>query len=195
MSSRLGHYLALGALAFMAVGWLVVLRPASLGGPATYIVIRGDSMEPTYTTGDLVVVQAATSYSVGEVVAYRVPDGDIGEGLVVVHRIAGGSGQDGYTMRGDNNPALDPWTPRDGDVAGRAWLCLPLVGRLIAFIHQPVVAGALGAAVVIAFAIWDATPSSGTPGPVRPAAQRLRRRRAPAGSRQNGSDGTNDAIA
>ncbi|MEO7296594.1 MAG: signal peptidase I [Candidatus Limnocylindria bacterium] len=160
MKRRLAHHLALCALALLAIGWLVVLRPASLGGPATYVVIRGDSMEPTYATGDLVIVQAAATYAVGDVVAYRVPDGDIGEGLVVVHRIAGGSGADGYTLRGDNNPALDPWTPRDTDVAGRVWLHVPNLGRLIAFVHQPVIAGALGAAIMVAFIVLRAPRSA-----------------------------------
>lgn len=157
MKRRLPHHLALGALVLLALGWLVVLRPASLGGPATYVVIRGESMEPTYASGDLVIVQAARHYAVGDVVAYRVPDGDIGEGLVVVHRVVGGSGSEGYTLRGDNNPALDPWTPRDGDVAGRAWMHVPYLGRLIAFVHQPVTAGALGAAIVVAFVVLGAS--------------------------------------
>lgn len=179
MSERLGHYLSLGALVLLAAAWFVVLRPASLGGPATYVVIRGDSMEPTYATGDLVVARADTSYSVGEVVAYRVPDGDLGAGLVVVHRIAGGSGQGGYTMQGDNNPALDPWTPRNDDVAGRAWLHVPLVGGLIAVIHQPVVAGALATSVVIAFLVGRAVPSPRAPVPTGPAQGRPGRRRVP----------------
>ena len=159
---RLGHYLALSALGLLFVGWALLLRPPSLGGPTTYVVIRGDSMQPTYSTGDLVVARAAPAYAVGDIVAYRVPDGEIGEGVVVVHRIVGGDGINGYTLRGDHNPSLDPWTPRSGDVVGRAWLELPQAGRIVAFIHQPIAAGALAAGIVISLLLLRA-PGSRSP--------------------------------
>jgi signal peptidase len=164
---RLGHYLSLGVLGLLFVGWALVLRPASLGGPATYVIIRGNSMEPAYVTDDLVVVRAADAYVVGDVIAYRVPEGEIGEGVVVVHRIVGGDGTNGYTMRGDNNPSLDPWTPRSGDVVGRAWVEIPQLGRLVAFIHQPVAAGALAAGTVITLLLLRG-PSPTSPTRVQP---------------------------
>jgi signal peptidase len=128
--------------------WAVFLRPASLGGSVTYLVIRGNSMEPTYHSGDLVVVKAAEAYSIGEIVAYRVPAGEIGAGHLVIHRIIGGDGQVGFLLRGDNNPSVDPWMPRAGDVAGASWAVLPGVGRLLSTIHQPAVAGALAVAAL-----------------------------------------------
>ena len=39
MSRKVGHYLSLGALAFMLVTWALLLRPASLGGPVTYLIV------------------------------------------------------------------------------------------------------------------------------------------------------------
>src|SRR5205814_6222158 len=111
------RYLSLTALAAVIVLWMLFLRPASLGGPVSYIIIRGSSMLPTYTSGDLIIVRTAPDYRVGDVVAYRVPAGDIGSGLIVIHRIVG-SGQSAFTMRGDNNAAIDPWSPRPDDVLG-----------------------------------------------------------------------------
>ncbi|MEA2620753.1 MAG: signal peptidase [Chloroflexota bacterium] len=129
--------------------WVVLLRPQSLGGPALYIVIRGTSMLPTYQNGDLVVIEAAPRYAAGDAVAYRVPSGEIGEGHVIVHRITGGDGTDGFTVQGDNNNAVDPWMPRATDVAGKSWVVVPGVGRLIAIVHQPVIAGGLAAGVMV----------------------------------------------
>jgi signal peptidase I len=136
-------------VAIVIIGlWAVFLRPQSLGGPATYLVIRGNSMEPTYHGGDLVIVREAPSYTTGDIVAYRVPAGEIGAGHVVIHRIAGGDGQAGYLLQGDNNPSVDPWMPRLGDIAGRSWVVIPGAGRLLSTIHQPAVAGALAVAAL-----------------------------------------------
>jgi signal peptidase I len=133
----------------LAAAWAVTLRPTTLGGPATYIVVRGDSKLPTYHSGDLVVLRAAAAYGPGDVVGYRVPDGEIGAGHVVLHRIVDGGGAAGFTVEGDNNPAPDPWRPHDADVAGKLWVLVPGLGRLITLAHQPVVAGALATSLVV----------------------------------------------
>jgi signal peptidase len=138
-----------GAAAAFVIGWAVTLRPASLGGPATYVVVRGDSMLPGFHSGDLAILQAGRDYERGDAIGYRVPAGEVGAGQVVVHRIVGGDGQAGYVMEGDNNPAPDPWLPREGDVAGKVWLLLPGVGRAIVIAHQPAVAGALAVSLLV----------------------------------------------
>jgi len=152
MSRKVGHYLSLGALAFLLVAWALLLRPASLGGPVTYIIVRGSSMQPTYAAGDLVIVRQASAYRVDDVVAYRVPDREIGAGHIVIHRIVGGD-DNGFTLRGDNNPSLDPWTPRASDIVGEAWLTAPGLGRILAAIHQPLLLAAFAAAVAVAMVL------------------------------------------
>jgi len=129
--------------------WVLSLRPQTLGGPAAYLVVRGDSMLPTYETGDLLLLRRADAYGIGDVVAYKVPAGELGEGHLVVHRIAGGDGSKGWIMLGDNNPAPDPWTPRDSDVVGRPWVALPGVGRAVAWLHQPIILAGLATALVV----------------------------------------------
>jgi signal peptidase len=138
-----------GSMVAVLAIWIVILRPQSLGGPASYIVVRGTSMLPTYQNGDLVIMQSAAVYAVGDAVAYRVPSGEIGEGHVIVHRITGGNGTDGFVVQGDNNNAIDPWMPRGTDIAGKSWAVVPGAGRLIAIIHQPVIAGGLAAGVMV----------------------------------------------
>ncbi|HKG57825.1 MAG TPA: signal peptidase I [Candidatus Limnocylindrales bacterium] len=162
--------------AFLAV-WIVVLRPQAIGGPALYIVVRGSSMLPTYENGDLVVVQAAPLYDVGDVVAYRVPDGEIGEGHVIVHRLTGADEGSGFLVTGDNNNAPDPWRPKAIDIAGKAWVSVHGVGRLVAFIHQPVVAGALGAALAVSIVLLRVPGVSEAPKPQRRVWRRPPRRR------------------
>ena len=170
--ARVGHYLAFVASALVIAFWIRVLRPAALGGPTSYIVIRGNSMLPTYASGDLVVVHTAATYQVSDVVAYRVPDGQIGSGLIVIHRIVW-VGHDGFTLRGDNNPSIDPWTPAASNVVGHAWFSVPGFGRVLAVIRSPVILGAMAASVAAAIVVtW------------RPR-ERRRRRRSPAGVREN----------
>jgi signal peptidase len=178
--------LELAAGVVLVVAWVVTLRPTSLGGPATYIVVRGDSMLPAIHSGDLVVLQAGSDYRPGDAIGYRVPDGEVGEGQVVVHRIVAGNGRSGFTMEGDNNPAPDPWLPHGGDVAGRIWLLLPGLGRAIVVAHQPAVAGALAVSllvmVVLARRPKGRQAPRPTPGPsVRPAGPGLRLRKRPRG--------------
>ncbi len=142
-------YLALGIAAL--VMWWLVLRPVGLGGPASYVVIRGDSMQPVYDTGDLVMMRAADSYAVGDIVGYRVPDGELGAGLLVIHRIVGGDPASGFVIQGDNNPAPDPWLPTADSVEGAALLAIPGVGRLLSFLHQPAALAALAVSFLVAW--------------------------------------------
>lgn len=142
--------------------WFVALRPQSLGGSVTYLVVRGDSMVPTYDGGDLVVIRAAERYAVGDVVAYRVPAGEVGAGHLVIHRIVGGDAETGFLLRGDNNPSVDPWMPRREDVAGTAWVSVAGVGKALAFVHKPAVMGALAVAL-LAMLVFLRTPARRQP--------------------------------
>ena len=145
-----GRVGAIGLAALLLVWW-IALRPVSLGGEVSYVMIRGTSMLPTYETGDLVIARSASDYGVGDVVAYRVPAGEVGAGRIVVHRIVGGDSTKGFILRGDDNPTIDPWMPAEQDVVGRQWLRFAQAGRVIALLHQPAALGALAAAVVIAW--------------------------------------------
>jgi signal peptidase I len=149
MSGVLWKALTLTFLCAVAIVWAFTLRPQTLGGPAMFVAVRGSSMLPTYQHGDLVVVQSAARYSVGEVVAYRVPAGQIGEGKVVIHRIISGDGIRGFTLKGDHNTAPDPWIPRQADMVGVATFRLPNAGRLVALVQEPVILAGLAAALVV----------------------------------------------
>ena len=151
--SRTANVVFAAALLAASAAWTVTLRPAALGGPVDYVLVRGVSMVPTFHSGDLVVVRHQASYRVGDVIAYRVPEGDVGAGSIVIHRIIGGSTGSGFDVRGDNNPAPDDWHPRAGNVLGKAWLVLPHGGSILAFLHAPVTLGSLAAGVAVAFMV------------------------------------------
>lgn len=129
------------ALALPLVGaaalWFFLLRPAFLGGPASYIMVSGPSMEPALHHGDLAVVRKQGSYSPGDIVPFRVPKGEPGEGAIVIHRIAGGTPEEGFVVQGDNKDAPDIWRPTPGDIVGKVWLHVPGAGRLLALLRDP----------------------------------------------------------
>lgn len=155
---RLGSLLL---LALVVASWFAVLRPAWLGGPASVVTIRGASMEPTYRYGDLVLLHHRPGYSPGDVVAFRVPDGEIGAGTVVIHRIIGGDATTGFVLQGDNNPEPDRWRPVPDDILGTAVLRIPWLGRLgVSLRSIPGIAllAGLAASLVVLVGIRDPSP-------------------------------------
>lgn len=137
----------------LAVVWLVLFRPTSLGGDATWLVIRGNSMLPVYRPGDLVVLRSAPTYAAGQIVAYAVPQDDIGEGQLIIHRLIGGDAASGFKVQGDNNPGLDPWSPTAHDIVGSEWFAIPGLGNVIAWIRQPATTGALASALIVSILV------------------------------------------
>jgi signal peptidase I len=135
--------LALGLA--LAVGWFLFLRPAQLGGPMTYTIVSGHSMDPTLATNDLLALRAQDEYEIGDVVTYRVPVGDPGAGHVIVHRIIGGNGTDGFITQGDNNPRPDLWKPTQEDVLGRLTVQVPHAGDVLMLVRSPLVVAMVGA--------------------------------------------------
>jgi len=134
--------------------WFTSLRPQKLGGPTTYVTIKGTSMLPTYDPGDLVVTRKASSYAKGDTVAFKVRKGDFGAGAVVIHRIIGGSAKEGFVLQGDNNPASDPWRPQPSDIAGRPMFRVPKLGLVLGFLHAPVPLAALATAIAVVFVLF-----------------------------------------
>lgn len=138
--------LVLGAIAL----WSVFLRPAPLGGSTGYVMVSGKSMEPLMHTGDLAVVRRQSTYAIGDVIAYRVPEGSVGRGMVVIHRVSGGDAANGYVLKGDNRDHPDVWRPRASDVVGELQWHVPHAGTALFLLRSPLVI----AAVAGFFAFW-----------------------------------------
>jgi signal peptidase I len=149
------------ALALLAA-WFVFLRPQGLGGPADYVMVSGTSMLPTMESGDLVVVTRRASYSVGDVVAFRVPEGDVGGGQQVIHRIIDGSARKGFVLQGDNRSAPDVWRPRPEDIVGAEWVRIPYAGTLLLFARNPFFVGPFAAFLFIGLALLRRRPDEAT---------------------------------
>jgi signal peptidase I len=162
----------------LAAGWFAFLRPTIWGGPLTYVVIRGTSMQPTYQPGDLVLVQKEAEYGPGDIVAYRVPDEDIDSDLILIHRIIGGSGEEGFTLLGDNNPDEDVWYPKNSDIVGRPVFHLPSVGLVLTFLRNPLVLASLAAGAAVSMILVPKPSDDGAANAsTQPSGRHARRRR------------------
>src|SRR5437763_7335750 len=138
---RLPRARTVAALAVQIVLVTAVLAfclPQSLGGRAGWVLVSGTSMLPHLHTGDLVLIEHQSDYRVGEVIAYRVPKGQVGAGHVVIHRIVGGNGRTGWRTKGDNRTAPDLWYPTNHDVVGAKLLRIPNAWFVLRVFHMPI---------------------------------------------------------
>ena len=124
-------------------------------------------MEPTLHHDDFVIVGRQDTYDEGDIVAYRIPGSETGAGAIVIHRIIGGSAEDGYLLQGDNRTTPDRWRPRSTDVVGRSLVSVPRAGTLLPFLRSPVIVSAFAGCMAFLFVYLGGRKpgSSGVPPP------------------------------
>lgn len=137
--------------------WMVVvciclaLWPASYGGRMGMVMVAGESMQPIYELGDAVITWREP-VEVGDIILYRIPEGVVGAGAPVIHRVIGGDGN-GWVTQGDNRAQPDDWHPTDLDVLGVAKWKIPLGGEVLAVVRSWWFIGAMGA-IAIGLFLW-----------------------------------------
>ncbi len=143
-------------LVLAAVGWLLFLRPEPLGGSTTYVIVSGVSMEPTLNDGDFVIARGQSDYEIGDIVVYAVPEGDVGAGARIIHRIIDEE-DDGFVIQGDNPDIKVPdiWRPTASEIEGKLWVVIPAVGRYLPLLRSPLVLALLAGA----FVFWVMYPA------------------------------------
>lgn len=158
------------------LGWYVMLRPTMLGGPTTYLIISGISMEPTFFDGDLVLVTRQAEYHVGDVIAYEIDDFYLTE-RYVIHRIVGKTPTGEFLTQGDNREDVDSWMPTSTQIIGRSFIQVPRVGRVVAFLQEEPWRLALAAGVAIILSVIPIGVSSNAQDRRQRRRQRLAQRR------------------
>jgi signal peptidase len=155
---------ALDAASFVVLiaTWWAFLAPAAFGGPASFVIVQGRSMEPAYSEGDLVVARAASEYRVDDVVIFRAADGR----RYIIHRIVGGDAVGGWATQGDGNVRADRWSVADDAIIGREWLVLPRIATAIASVQRAPFRFAAAVGLVVTALTLLAHP--GSPRPPRP---------------------------
>jgi signal peptidase I len=146
--SFLRRFLLLFGAVVLVATWFTWLRPTALGGSASYVIVVGSSMEPTYSDGDLVLIRAVERYDHGDVIAFRA-GGILDDPTRIIHRIVGDAADGAFVTQGDNRDRTDPWQPGPDDIIGRAELHVPMAGDLARFVARPEAVAALGGAAVL----------------------------------------------
>jgi signal peptidase len=117
------------ASVLVVAAWWSTIGPVGLGGPATFVIVEGRSMEPTLRSGDLVLARATSQHRVGDIVVFTTSDGR----SHVMHRLVAGDAVDGWMTRGDGNGRDDPWSLPDELILGRQLLVVPRGGSALAW--------------------------------------------------------------
>ena len=130
--SRLSSNFSALGLFLVLIGW-IMFAPAEIGGSTSYIILVGNSMEPQFNRGDLVLVRETSYYQVGDIVAYEQP-----EGGTIFHRIVNIDG-DSHTMSGDHNVWNDSYHPTNQEIIGKLWIHVPVAGKYLMLLRTPAV--------------------------------------------------------
>lgn len=155
MSRRKATVIA--GVSLLAALWFFALGPRQLGGPVTYIVTSGNSMEPGIHAGDLVLARESADYDVGDVVAYDSPDVK----KTVLHRVVDREG-DAFVLQGDNNDWIDSHTPTRQEVYGRQWIHVPGAGKVVEWLRSPI--GLAAVAGLVMLALYGGSRTTGRSG-------------------------------
>jgi signal peptidase I len=118
-------------LAGLTVVW-ILFAPSKIGGQTSYVIINGNSMEPGFHRGDLVLVKTAPEYREGDIVAYK----DAKMGAYVFHRIIAIK-QERFILQGDNNSWKDDYQPTHNEIVGKLWLRVPKMGVTVEWLRAP----------------------------------------------------------
>ena len=115
---------------------LLYLWPSFLGGDTEFTILSGKSMLPTIPSGSLAITKKAFDYEVGEIVAFVQKEGGVTK--VVVHRIIEKI-DNGFIIKGDNNPENDPGIISPEKIIGKVIFVTPYLGYLALFLKNPLV--------------------------------------------------------
>ena len=131
----------------ISIPFILYFWPTALGGDTTVLIVQGTSMLPHILPGSLVVAKEAPSYGTDDIVAYQWKQGTATKNIV--HRIIAET-DNGFVIKGDNNPRKDPGFYTEDDVLGTVLFATPYVGDLLGLLKNPVVlvlSGAVMAAI------------------------------------------------
>ena len=118
---------------FVALMFWLAFAPTQLGGQVTYVIVDGNSMEPKFRFGDLVLLRRQAAYQIGDAVTYQNAE----LGRFVFHRIVDIQANH-FVLQGDHNTWLDGYHPNQNEIVGKLWVHIPMLGKTIQWAREPI---------------------------------------------------------
>lgn len=105
----------------------------SFAGITKARIVLTESMQPTINPGDIVLSLNPERLppKIGDVVTYTGRRYDGTAVASFTHRVMSGDAQNGFVMKGDNNPAPDTQQPTLADISGVVFYTIPIIGKLL----------------------------------------------------------------
>ena len=144
----IGWFSTIFMIALLFLAW-----PLAWGGLFSYTIVSGNSMEPEYHTGDVVMTYRTSEYKVGDIIVYTVTFDD--KSGAIIHRITEVLPDGGYKTQGDNNDFVDPWVAEPQNIRGEVIAVFPQAYKAIALIRSPLF-WILPIGVMVAYFLWPA---------------------------------------
>lgn len=161
---RAGQFLAVVYLTAMALLVATVLVASLVAGWSAHVVVSG-SMQPTFSVGDVVLVEPAQEhdwYDEPTVVTFDAERG------TVTHRVIRTQVEDGemfYTTQGDANEVPESTPVPHHDVIGAVEFAVPAIGLPVVWVQTGQWLWFIAWALTVVAAVWT------LPSPVRSASR------------------------
>jgi signal peptidase len=100
-------------------------------------IVQSGSMEPSISTGSLVIIYPQDAYHIGDVVTFGE---DSGGAVPTTHRIIDKNEENGqtvFTTKGDANEGPDPEQVPRSDIIGGVMVSVPTLGYILDFARTP----------------------------------------------------------
>lgn len=99
-------------------------------------IVNGESMLPTYNSGDLVISTKQPDYQVEDIIVYHPKDLPCSRCNVIHRIIQQDENTGGWVTQGDNNPNIDVWRPTNDEILGKVIMVWHL-GSITHIIFHP----------------------------------------------------------
>lgn len=130
------------------------LWPSRFGGDTTPLVVEGNSMKPTYSSGDLIIAHVADHYLPGQIIVFKIKrPGNHARDHLIVHRLVSIAPDGRITTQGDNRDNADGLAVTTNDIVGRARLRIPDGGTILHLLSRWWILGVV-AGVIVTNSLW-----------------------------------------
>jgi len=98
-------------------------------------IVQSGSMEPTISTGAIVLTRPEVEYQVGDIVTYQRRT----DQSATTHRLIAETEVDkqAFVTQGDANNVADEQPVLSEEIAGKVWFDVPYLGYVLSFLRSP----------------------------------------------------------